>query len=156
MTCVNTLADVLPCSSPDNTSNAIQVKETVQIQTFFAKIFGIKTVTLYAQAEAAERSDAVPFNIAIVLDTTASMQSTDPNCTKPSNWPNPSAAYTKEDCAKAGAATLLQKTSHRACPTRHLAFRFKRSACWYSRGWRAPLATRRPMRQPSTTAGTRQ
>jgi hypothetical protein len=109
--CVNTLQDVLPCNSPDNTSNAIQVKETVQIQTFFAKVLGFKTITLYAQAEAAERSSAVPFNIAIVLDTTASMEQTDPNCTTPSNWPNGRASYTKEDCAKAGAATMLQELS---------------------------------------------
>jgi Flp pilus assembly protein TadG len=111
VTCVNTLNDVLPCSSPDNTYNALQVKETVQIQTFFAKVLGFKTLTLYAQAEAAERSAAAPYNIAIVLDTTASMQSTDPYCTAPSNWPNSSASYTKEDCAKAGAATLLQELS---------------------------------------------
>jgi hypothetical protein len=111
VTCVNTLADVLPCSSPNNTYNAIQVKETVQIPTFFGKALGIKTLTLYAQAEAAERSAAVPYNIAIVLDTTRSMEDTDPNCPAPSNWPNSKATYTKEDCAKAGAATLLQELS---------------------------------------------
>jgi putative Flp pilus-assembly TadE/G-like protein len=84
--------------------NLIKVVETAQEPTFFAKIFGFGALNLTATSIASAAGNAVPYHIMLVLDTTASMQSTsDPGClaAKPNN------SYTAEQCAQMGAQTLL-------------------------------------------------
>jgi Flp pilus assembly protein TadG len=106
-----------PCSPSSNGSypnctasgsstgcNVIKVVETATEPTFFAKIFGFKTLTLTATSIASASGNAIPYHIMVVLDTTASMRSTqDSGClaSQPSN------SYTAEQCAQMGVQTLL-------------------------------------------------
>ncbi len=90
-------------------ANAVQVKQTVTIPTYFIRVlavFGIasaKSITLSAtsisQMRGAQRG---PYNVAIILDSTSSMQNTDggSNC-----------KGTKIQCAEQGAQILLSEFS---------------------------------------------
>jgi len=88
--------------------NAIQVTETAAVTTFFAKFFGVgtstKPINISATASAsASGGGAIPYNIVMVLDSTASMGSgTDTGCLIGS--PN---SYSPEYCAQLGVQTLL-------------------------------------------------
>lgn len=104
-TCVTTIVGAPPCNS--TTPNAILVEETVTVPLFFARVFTSQPITLTARAEALAPSvAAVPYNIVVIVDTTASMQNPDTACPVPPGWPG-NATVTREDCAKAGVATLL-------------------------------------------------
>ena len=103
-----------PCTASSNGSypacgastgcNVIKVVETATEPTFFAKIFGIKSLTLTATSIASASGNAIPYHIMLVLDATASMASgSDTGCLSS----NPSATYTPEQCAQMGAQTLL-------------------------------------------------
>ena len=90
-------------------ANAVQVTQTVTIPTYFIRalsVFGLKsaksltlTATATAQMRGAQRG---PYNVAIILDTTSSMQSPDggSNC-----------KGTKIQCAEQGAQILLSEFS---------------------------------------------
>ncbi len=85
-------------------ANGVQVVQTAQVPTFFAKIFGISTVNISATATASARGGtATPLNVALILDTTASMGSapTGPAATACHGY------STAIACAVAGARTLL-------------------------------------------------
>ena len=82
------------------TANAIQVKQTATVKMTFGALLGFKNLTLTATATAAMRGAvAAPYNVAIVVDTTSSMNSTDSdkNC-----------ANTRISCALSGIQTMLQ------------------------------------------------
>ncbi len=84
------------------TANAVQVKQTVNVPTYFMKLFGFSQIPLTATATASMRGAATaPYNVAIVLDTTASMDTTDTNCSNKSRLA----------CATAGVQVLLQSLS---------------------------------------------
>ena len=97
--CLNTLKAMgQACSSPTN-ANAIQVKQQVVIPMYFASVLGFKSYTITTTATAAMRgSTPTPYNVAIILDTTLSMNSTDDNC---------GAGITQMQCALNGVQTLL-------------------------------------------------
>lgn len=82
------------CEGP-NTANAVQIIEQATIPTFFAQAFGIGHLTLNATATAA-KGQAVPLDVALVIDTTLSMDTYDSNC-----------GNTELGCSMAGAQTLL-------------------------------------------------
>jgi Flp pilus assembly protein TadG len=86
--------------------NAVVVEEQVSVPTFFAKVFGVHSITLRANALVLEKgsqgSAPSPVNVMVILDTTHSMQNADSNCTG-TGLSSP----TREDCAKAGVRTLL-------------------------------------------------
>ncbi len=64
-----------------STANAIQVEQQATVTTWFVGLFGAKSITLTAYASAARAGAATtPYNVAIVVDSTASMQTTDDNC----------------------------------------------------------------------------
>jgi hypothetical protein len=89
----------MACVAPAN-ANAIQVKQQAVLPLIFAPIFGKKTLTLTATATAAMRGAvSSPYNVAVVVDTTASMNSSDGDsqCTG-----------TRLACALAGVQVLLQ------------------------------------------------
>ncbi len=89
-----------PCSvyGSQAAANAIQVTETATVATFFAKIFGVNSVTLSATATAsAKGGSGSAYNVMLVLDTTASMNTTDKDCNN----------LTQEQCALGGMRTLL-------------------------------------------------
>jgi Flp pilus assembly protein TadG len=89
------------------TANAVQVKQTTTVPTFFIRalaVFGLnslKSVNLSAVSTAVmQGSTRPPYNVALVMDTTASMESSDggSNCTG-----------TKVQCAEQGAQILLSE-----------------------------------------------
>lgn len=83
------------------TANLVQVTQTAKVKTYFAVIFGQPSVSLSATATALMRGTAtVPYNVAIVIDTTASMATTDTNCGR---------NMTRLQCALGGVQTLLQE-----------------------------------------------
>jgi Flp pilus assembly protein TadG len=87
-------------------ANLIVVSETANAPTFFGRIFGINSITVAATATASAAGNApTPNNVAVVLDTTASMGSAPPA--------GSSAAaacgrgVTAIQCATSGVQTLL-------------------------------------------------
>jgi Flp pilus assembly protein TadG len=76
--CLSALtAQGIACVAPAN-ANAIQVKETATVDMYFARIFGTSTVSMTATSTASMRGAiTTPYNVAIILDATGSMSSTD-------------------------------------------------------------------------------
>jgi hypothetical protein len=97
--CLTTLTSQgIACVAPAN-ANSIQVKQQVSVPMTFARLFGLSSVSLTATATAAMRGAArVPYNVAIVVDSTASMNSMDSG----SNCSN-----TRVHCALDGVRVLL-------------------------------------------------
>jgi Flp pilus assembly protein TadG len=92
----------LQCFGPSN-SNAIAVAQQVTVPMLFFPMFGGTKATLTATATAAMRGSAVaPWNIAIIVDSTASMNDSDSdsNCSS-----------TRISCALAGVRILLSGLS---------------------------------------------
>lgn len=90
----------IPCSAPAN-ANAIVVKEQATVRTYFAKVFGVSSLTITATATASAPGPGGangPFNVTMVLDTTDSMNNIDhdSNCND-----------TRINCALAGLRTML-------------------------------------------------
>jgi len=106
---VKCLSAVLPTgqSCSGNLLNAVQVTESVSVQTFFMRIFGYKTIPVAATATATP-AEAKPWIVEIVLDTTPSMSATDSNCVVGSS------AKTAEQCALIGIQGMLAKLN--PCP----------------------------------------
>ncbi len=74
--CVNT-----GLSSGASTANAIQIKQTARVRTYFMAVLGTPYVDLTTTGTALmQGGTGSPFNIAVVLDITASMSTTDQNC----------------------------------------------------------------------------
>jgi Putative Flp pilus-assembly TadE/G-like len=81
-------------------ANVIVVKQTGTVNTTFGALIGFKTFTVTATATASMGGAvAPPYNVAIVVDTTASMQGTDNDS---------SCASTRISCAINGIQILLQ------------------------------------------------
>jgi hypothetical protein len=99
----------LPSCGSSITANAVKVTQTASVRTFFIRALtalGVKSassINLQATAIAAMRgAQRGPYNVAIVLDTTASMKNNDggSNCTG-----------TKVACAEQGAQIMLSQLS---------------------------------------------
>jgi hypothetical protein len=92
----------ISCVGAVNTANAITVAQKVVIPTIFAGIIGIPNMTVGATSSALMAGAAAQkYNIAVILDTTSSMGSSDPGgC--------PGKGLTAEGCAQVGVQTLLQ------------------------------------------------
>ncbi len=77
--CLNTLTSAgILCTASAASANALQVTETAQVPTTFARVLGISTWTISATATAsAKNGSSSPYNVAIILDTTSSMNDTD-------------------------------------------------------------------------------
>ncbi len=99
----------LPSCGTSVGANAVRVTQTVAVPTFFIRalaVFGIssaRSISLAATSTAVMRgAQRGPYNVALVLDTTASMQQSDggSNCTG-----------TKIQCAERGAQILLSEFS---------------------------------------------
>ena len=95
----------VPCVAAGGASNAITVAQTTTLPTIFGGIIGIPRITLSAASSALMAGAAAQkYNIAIVLDTTASMNSSDPGGCTGSGKSSP----TKIQCALLGVQTLLK------------------------------------------------
>jgi Flp pilus assembly protein TadG len=98
--CLTTVTNMgIACTAPLN-ANAIVVEETAAVPTFFARIFGISQMNMTAVSTAAIAGARThPFNVAIILDTTASMTTVDTNC---------NGGEERIVCAESGVQVLLQ------------------------------------------------
>jgi Flp pilus assembly protein TadG len=93
------------CAGPSK-ANGLIVTQQTSVPTYFAKIFGIDFFPVSVTSTAgAAGGKPIPLNVMLVLDTTASMNSSDTKCGLPSK-PH-GQAPTKLDCALAGVQTLL-------------------------------------------------
>jgi Flp pilus assembly protein TadG len=99
--CLTTLTNVgMACVAPAN-ANAIQVKQQTTVPMLFAPIFGKTSLTLTATATASMRgSGLIPYNVAIIVDTTASMSDTDSDS---------QCSTTRLACSLAGVQTFLHQ-----------------------------------------------
>lgn len=88
-------------STGASTANAIQVKQTASMPTTFMRLFGFKTLSMTATGTALMKGTPAAYNIAIVLDTTASMSTTDSNCSN----------KTRLQCALSGVQTFMKNIS---------------------------------------------
>jgi hypothetical protein len=106
LTSVATLSSgAIPCQpyGVQASANALKVTQTAVVPTFFARVLGIPSVTLTATAIAVPQgSGTPPLNLMIVLDTTASMNSSDSACTGTGK-----STPTRLNCALNGVQTLL-------------------------------------------------
>ncbi len=94
--CVNSASgNAVSPSAP----NAVRIVQTASVPTYFMRIFGVNSLTVSAGATASFGA-AQPWNVAIILDATPSMQSSDPLCTT-------TGANTSEQCALSGIQTML-------------------------------------------------
>jgi hypothetical protein len=83
------------------------VREQATVPMFFAQVFGVSSLTISVTATAsAGGGPGLPADLAIIVDSTASMNSTDSNCTVP-GVSHP----TREDCALYAVRTLLGQLS---------------------------------------------
>ena len=119
LTCLTTTG--VPCLAPANSPasaavNAIIVEEQATVNFFFARAFGVKSVTISATAYASMPGGTLGtykhYNIMLVLDTTSSMTTNDADCGN----------ITQEACALGGARTLLSEldpcaTNLTTCPS---------------------------------------
>ncbi len=101
--CFTTLQNMgMACTSPSN-ANGIQVRQQMTVNMFFMGLFGHSTMPISATSTAAMRgSSAAPYNVVIVVDTTASMNNTDSDS---------QCSSTRIACALAGVQVLLQNLS---------------------------------------------
>ena len=107
--CLSTLqTQGLACVTPvvgsgtGTAANAVQVVQQATVPLFFAGLFGFHSYTISAISTAAIRGGgARPANIAIIMDTTLSMDSVDTSCSN----------NTQMQCALNGVQVLLQTLS---------------------------------------------
>lgn len=85
------------CSGTD-AANAIVVKQQATVPLIFGKLFGKSTLTLTATATAGG-STGTALDVMLIVDTTASMNTSDTKCSI--------SGATRVTCAEAGARTLL-------------------------------------------------
>jgi Flp pilus assembly protein TadG len=101
---LSTASSPLPYAKAVSTYNGIQVTQQANVPLFFARAFGVQTVPISATSKAAAGggSQPAPYNVMIILDTTASMNTKDSNCVINGS------TQTRLACAQAGARELLQ------------------------------------------------
>jgi len=102
--CLSTVSGTLnvPCSTSTGASggyNALKVTQRATVNLWFGGLIGVRSMNLAASATASMRGGTnSPWNIAIVLDTTASMGSSDGGL---------QCSGTRESCAQQGLQILL-------------------------------------------------
>src|SRR5262249_31823405 len=91
------------------TCNALKVVQTANVNLWFGGVIGIRTFHLAATATAAMRGGTdIPYNIAVIIDTTNSMTAT------ANSKDGCGSGATQIQCAVAGLKTLLQQMD--PCP----------------------------------------
>ncbi|MGA8086913.1 MAG: pilus assembly protein TadG-related protein [Terracidiphilus sp.] len=100
--CVSALkAQGLPCVNSAS-ANALQVQQSAAVSTSFMGLLGVKTVNISTASTAAMGGSNTPYNVAIILDTTPSMDYTDTSC---------GSNQTQLSCATKGIQQLLLNLS---------------------------------------------
>lgn len=97
--CLTTVSNWgLACNASTSDWNAVAATETATVNTYFGWILGKKTITVSATSWATKGSVPLPYNVAIIVDSTLSMDSADTNCNN----------LTQMQCALNGVQALLQ------------------------------------------------
>ena len=91
------------CANTGNVPNALQITERVTMPTTFMSLFGVKSLTVQAQATASMQGITAPWNLAIILDSTGTMQDSDGTSS--------CASITKMQCTLTGVQDLLKGTA---------------------------------------------
>ena len=100
--CVSALkTQGLPCVNSAS-GNALQVQQSATVSTFFMGMVGMKTVKISTVSTAAMGGVNTPYNVAIILDTTPSMDYPDTSC---------GSNQTQLSCATKGIQQLLLNLS---------------------------------------------
>lgn len=100
---VNT--SVSTCTASDK-ANAVRVLERATVPMFFGRFVGKSSQNIAAAGVAAANISGTPkLNIMLVLDTTGSMNSTDPNCSTRTQ------SVSKLNCALTGITSILSQLS---------------------------------------------
>ncbi len=94
----------LPAAGAVSKFNGIQVVQQATVPLYFAQILGFPSMQITAASKAAAGGGAVPskYNVIILLDTTASMNTTDVNCPGANGK-----SMTRLQCAQQAALTLI-------------------------------------------------
>ena len=94
-----------PAVGAQPAANGIRVRQQAVVPMFFLRILGINTMTVTAKATAGLKGGkGQAVDLEIILDTTASMNTADNNCSV--------ANATREGCALAGVQALLGKLNN--------------------------------------------
>jgi Flp pilus assembly protein TadG len=102
--CVSMLMPAGASCTGSSAANAVVVKNTTSIKTLFMALFGVRTLNVSATATASMQGASMPWNIAIIVDSTGSMASEDSNCN-----------LTQFQCALNGVQTLMENVN--PCPS---------------------------------------
>jgi hypothetical protein len=104
--CYDKLLANTTCAASGNNPNAVVVNEQAQVPTYFMSMipFGPKTLLVGATSTASPGGTTQPWNLAIILDGTKSMASTDSLCSAGSS-------LTYEQCALNGIMQMLTNIS---------------------------------------------
>jgi hypothetical protein len=110
MGCLSTgVGATVPClptaGTESKTANIVQVQQAAKVRTYFAALFGTPYVTISATSSALMRGTPAPFNIALIVDMTGSMNTTDTNCVING------VTQTRLGCALNGLQTFLANIS---------------------------------------------
>jgi Flp pilus assembly protein TadG len=103
--CLNMLMPKGTTCVSGSAPNAVVVKTSVAVKTFFMGLFGVPKLNVGATATASMQGTSQPWNVAIVIDSTGSMATVDSNC----------GGLTEFQCALSGTQALLESTN--PCPT---------------------------------------
>ena len=99
--CLNLLMPGGTGCTTGSPANAVQVKESVSIPTYFMKLLGFSSLNLSATALASMQGMSNPWNVAVIIDSTGSMATTDSNC----------GGLTEFQCSLSGVQALLADTN---------------------------------------------
>lgn len=102
--CLNMLMPRGTTCGSDSSSNAVVVKTSAAVKTLFMGLFGVPKLNVSATATASMQGSSLPWNVAIIIDSTGSMATVDSNC----------GAKTEFQCALGGVQSLLEATN--PCP----------------------------------------
>ena len=101
--CLNVLEPSGSTCGTSGQANAVKVVESATVPTYFMKLvtFGHSTIAVSAEATASMQGQSQPWNVAIVIDATGSMSTTDSNC----------GSVTEFQCALNGIQAMLGSTN---------------------------------------------
>jgi Flp pilus assembly protein TadG len=101
--CLNSLQPSgTSCPSTNPPPNAVRVVEKTTVPTYFMNMLGVHSLLVAASATASMQGQSQPWNVAIVLDATGSMSTTDANC---------GTNVTEFQCALNGIQGMLASTN---------------------------------------------
>jgi hypothetical protein len=103
--CLNMLMPKGSSCVSGSASNAVQVINSADVKTYFMAMVGVPKITVRATATASMQGSSLPWNVALIVDSTGSMATVDSNC----------GGLTQFQCALSGVQSLLEATN--PCPT---------------------------------------